>query len=325
MRGKIGESLKDVRASPDLADVTTSSLDALRKYAEGVRAVDVERNAPRAIALLKEAIALDTAFAMAWRKLVVAYNVGGFSRALVDSASDRALQFRDRLPEIERLSVVGIHYGWGSGRDRAKAAEAFEALSAISPTGYHNLAVQYGSRRQYARAESLYRKNLARNPILQSYTALIAAVALQGRLAEAESLARAMPTVFPRSAGYESMLAPFVYRRGQFDSVALLARQMRSSNDAQAKVQGGNLLATLDIIRGRLRAAEREIFEASALEAARGAPTSALEDSLASIWMDSWFREQHARAVQRLDATLTRIPIRSRPMDERPYFGVATQ
>jgi tetratricopeptide (TPR) repeat protein/TolB-like protein len=325
MRGKIGESLKDVRASPDLADVTTSSLDALRKYAEGVRAADVERNTPRAIALLKEAIALDTAFAMAWRKLAVAYNVGGFARALVDSASDRALEFRDRLPEIERLSVVGLHYGWGSGRDRAKAAEAFEALSAISPTGFHNLAVQYGSRRQYARAESLYRKNIARNPILQSYTALIGTVAVQGRFAEAESLARAMPTVFPRSAGYESMLAPFVYRRGQFDSVALLARQMRSSNDAQAKVQGGNLLATLDIIRGRLRVAEREIFEASALEAARGAPTSALEDSLASIWMDSWFREQHARAVQRLDATLARIPIRSRPMDERPYFSVATQ
>jgi TolB-like protein len=41
LRGKIGESLRSVQATPPLADVTTASLDALRKYSAAVRANNV--------------------------------------------------------------------------------------------------------------------------------------------------------------------------------------------------------------------------------------------------------------------------------------------
>ena len=323
MRGKIGESLKAVRTSPDLADVTTSSLEALRKYAEGVRAVDVDRDAARGVALLKEAIALDTSFAMAWRKLSVAYDIGGFGNALEDSASDRAYRFRDRLPEIERLNVVGIYYGWGPGRDRAKAAQAFEALSAVSGTGYHNLAVQYASRRQYARAESLYRKNLARNPILQSHDQLIGVLTAQGRWAEAESLARATPKTFPNFPAAEEHLVDFVYRRGRFDSVALIAAHLRASADPQTRVLGALTQASIDMTRGRLRAAERAAADASTMQAARGVPTSRLGDSLNAASLDIWFREDAARGARRIDVALGRMPFRSLPVEDRPYFNAA--
>jgi eukaryotic-like serine/threonine-protein kinase len=323
MRAKIGESLRNVRASADLADVTTSSLEALRKYAEGARAIDVDRNAPRAIALFKEAIAIDSSFAMAWRKLGVAYNIGGMGQALVDSAASRAFQFSDRLPEVERLQAIGLHYGWGAGRDRAKATQAFEALVAISPTGYHNLAVQYGSRREYARAETLYRKNLARNLIQQSYNALIATVANQGRYAEAESLARAMPKVFPTSTGLEIYLVPFIYRRGRLDSAAILAKQLRANADPQVKALGASTEGMLAVIRGRLRDAERAFFDASALTAARGVETSALNDSLTAIWLDVWFRQERTRGARRLDAVLEKQPIRAQPNASRPYLQVA--
>jgi len=43
LRGKLGESLKTVRAAPSLARVTTSSLAALRKYTEGVRQTTSKR------------------------------------------------------------------------------------------------------------------------------------------------------------------------------------------------------------------------------------------------------------------------------------------
>jgi tetratricopeptide (TPR) repeat protein len=324
MRGKIGESLKAVRASPDLADVTTSSLDALRKYAEGARAADVERDAPRAVALLKEAIALDTAFAMAWRKLAVAYSIGGLGSALVDSASERAFRYRDRLPEIERLNVIGLYYGWGRGRDRAKAAQAFEALSALSGTGYHNLAVQYSSRRQYARAETLYKKNLARNPILQSHEGLGGVLVAQGKWAEAESLARATPRVFPSMAGPERELVPFVYHRGRVDSVAAIAKSLRGNADPQVRVEGAQVEASLELLRGRLQAAERTAGDVSKLQATRGVPTYPLDDSLTAAWLDVWFREQGARGARRLDAVLARTPIRSMPMAQRPYFRAAS-
>ncbi|MGK2962356.1 MAG: serine/threonine-protein kinase, partial [Gemmatimonadaceae bacterium] len=69
LRGKIGESLKKVRANPPLERVTTASLEALRKYAEGVRAFDVEGDNLKAAGLFREAVAIDTAFGMAYRKL----------------------------------------------------------------------------------------------------------------------------------------------------------------------------------------------------------------------------------------------------------------
>jgi tetratricopeptide (TPR) repeat protein/tRNA A-37 threonylcarbamoyl transferase component Bud32/TolB-like protein len=323
MRRKIGESLKDVRATPDLADVTTSSLEALRKYAEGVRASDVIRDPPRAVALLKEAIALDTSFAMAWRKLAVAYNIGGFGRALTDSASARALQFRDRLPEVERLSVVGLYYGWGPGRDRAKAAEAFEKLSAISPSGYHNLAVQYGSRRQYARAETLYRKTIERVPIQQAYDALIAAVAHQGRLTEAESLARAKSSVFAGSPGTEDVMLPFLYLRGRVDSAELILRNLRNSPDAQVRAAAAFDQSTLALVHGKLAASERAMREGLAIQRSRGVPTPPLADSLSVLWYDVWLRERNTSGVQRLDALLQRAPIRSLPVEQRPYFFAA--
>ena len=323
MRGKIGESLKDVRASPDLADVTTSSLEALRKYAEGVRASDVERNPSRAVALLKEAIALDSSFAMAWRKLAVAYNIGGFDRALVDSASARALQFRDRLPEIERLSVVGLYYGWGPGRDRAKAAEAFEKLVALSPSGYHNLAVQYASRRQFARAETLYRKVVDRVPIQQSYDALIGAVAAQGRLAEAESIARAKPAVFPGSPGTEDAVVPFLYVRGRTDSAEAIVAKLRQNPDPQVQAGAAFDLSTLALIQGKLASAERMAHEGIEIQRRRGVTTSPLTDSLNALWYDIWLRERHASSGQRLDALLQRTPLRSLPVEQRPYFFVA--
>jgi tetratricopeptide (TPR) repeat protein len=323
MRGKIGESLKDVSASPDLADVSTSSLDALRKFAEGVRASDVLRDVPRAVALLKEAIALDSSFAMAWRKLAVAYNIGGFPAALTDSASERAFQFRDRLPEVERLNVVGLYYGWGPGRDRAKAAEAFEALSALSPTGYHNLAVQYGSRRQFARSESLYRKNVERSPIQQSYSQWAMTIAAQGRLAEAESLVRAMPSVFPGSVGTELNLVPFLYLRGQQDSLSALLAELRNSTVPQIRAEASMRRSALALVNGQLASAEKAYFEGSAIERARGGSALQLSDSLASIFLDVWFRDRKERGAQRLDAALLHLPLRTGSEQERPYFMVA--
>jgi tetratricopeptide (TPR) repeat protein len=323
MRGKIGESLRDVRASVDLADVTTGSLDALRKYAEGTHAVDVERDAPRGIALLKEAIALDSAFAMAWRKLGVAYSVGAYGRAMEDSALARAYAFRERLPEVERLNITGLYYGWGPGRDRAKAAEAFEALSRISGTGYHNLAVQYSNRREYARAESLYRRNLARNPIFQSHDQLIGVVAAQGKWAEAESLARAIPEAFPGVPGSELYLVPFVYRRDRLDSVALITRQLRANQSERVRADGAAIESHLALIRGQLRGAEQAYAVANALNRARGVAVSPLADSVGAAWIDAWFRGDGARAARRLDAALRAIPLRSLPLEQRPYFEAA--
>jgi hypothetical protein len=109
LRGKIGESLRDVRDSPPLEQVTTPSLEALRIYAEAARSIDMGGNPLVASQRLREAVRIDTAFAMAWRKLGVALSNSGLPRIQVDSALAHAYRFRDRLTERERLLAEGTY------------------------------------------------------------------------------------------------------------------------------------------------------------------------------------------------------------------------
>src|SRR5207237_2536443 len=55
VRAKIGESLRTVNATRSLEQVTTPSLEALRKYVQGVRVFDQTRDFGKGIALLTEA------------------------------------------------------------------------------------------------------------------------------------------------------------------------------------------------------------------------------------------------------------------------------
>ena len=65
LRRTIGESLRDVRNSPPLERVSTSSLEAFRKYQAAIAVEYGLGGYP----LLLEAVKLDTTFAMAYRKL----------------------------------------------------------------------------------------------------------------------------------------------------------------------------------------------------------------------------------------------------------------
>src|SRR5438094_5551722 len=59
LRERIGESLRAIRASEPLEQVTTGSLEALRKYSQALKANDAGQFA-RAVSLVEEAISLDT-------------------------------------------------------------------------------------------------------------------------------------------------------------------------------------------------------------------------------------------------------------------------
>ena len=91
VRERIGESLRSIRANEPLDEVTTGSLEALRLYSEGARASDAGET-DRAIPLLQQAIALDTGFAMAWRKLAVAIANSQGSRAPGDRRRDQGVR-----------------------------------------------------------------------------------------------------------------------------------------------------------------------------------------------------------------------------------------
>src|SRR5207245_9558584 len=109
LRERIGESLRTIRASEPLEQVTTGSLEALRKYSQALRVNDAGEF-DRAVALLGEAIALDTTFAMAYRKLAAVLGNSGGPQSRIAAAATRAFRHRDRLTPRERYRAEAYHY-----------------------------------------------------------------------------------------------------------------------------------------------------------------------------------------------------------------------
>ncbi|UCC71410.1 MAG: hypothetical protein JSV86_13570 [Gemmatimonadota bacterium] len=105
VRRHLGESLPSISRSDPLPRITTSSLEALRLYSLGSRSTLQGAPAAEGIALLEQAVALDTAFAEAYRRLTAFYgNVG--NTAAQARVRERAYRFRERLPPRERLRII---------------------------------------------------------------------------------------------------------------------------------------------------------------------------------------------------------------------------
>ena len=161
LRRQIGESPRTIRASEPLERVMTGSLDALRVYAQAI-AAERRGDWDSAAALLEQAIALDTAFALAHRKLAtVLFNTAGAqSRATAAAAS--AFRHRDRLPPLERHLTTAYYYTRVEP-DWEPAVEAYRAALEIDPddfTAASHLIQLYNARRRFAAAESLGLRHL---------------------------------------------------------------------------------------------------------------------------------------------------------------------
>jgi TolB-like protein len=162
VRARAGESLRDIRASHSMERVTTPSLAALRKYVEGMRIYAEEGDSDHALAILQQAVELDTAFAMAWRAMAV---VTG-SQWSADRIERRAryvataYQHRDRLTEYERLITEATYYSSGPKRDDYRALQAYESILELDPTNtaaLNNAAIILVLHKDFERAERYLR------------------------------------------------------------------------------------------------------------------------------------------------------------------------
>jgi len=328
LRGKIGESLKSVHADPPLEQVTTASLPALRKYAEAVRANDIDADYDRAIQLLREAVALDSTFAMGYRKLGTALYNRRLPEESSDSAFAKAYQYRDHLTERERNLALGSYFEMGPGRNRGKAVAAYEAVLATDstdPTATNNLGVARLMRRQYASAESLYQRQITNGSSagVLSYTNLAVAQFNAGRIPDAAATITLARQRFPGNPALDLAEIWFLYQRGELDSLSALAERARHNAQPRVAATGDGLAANLAMVEGRLRDWSRYQAAARAVDAAGGATSPPLADSVTAIWAEAWFRGQPVRAVTELDSLLRRKPLRALPVLERPYFEIA--
>ena len=191
MRLKLGESLPSLQnQSKPLEEVTTSSLEALQAYSDGV-AVYPSKGAAEAIPFFKRATELDPNFAAAYTYLGPLYgNVGAISART--EYIRKAYELRDgRLTALEKYIVSGLYYQHVTG-ELPKAIEQYEFLVKIYPRyywGHNNLGGTYLLRGMFDQAATEYLQTITLEPDnYHGWWGLSSTYAILGRLKEAQTV-----------------------------------------------------------------------------------------------------------------------------------------
>jgi tetratricopeptide (TPR) repeat protein/TolB-like protein len=138
-----GDAPAEAGLDRGVTDITTSSIEAYRYYAEGINFHERALSA-QAAPLLERAIAIDPTFAMAFAKLaVVSNNLGLFPKR--DEYAKRALDMSGRLTSRERYYIEGYYYGLRPETVQ-RSIEAYQKGLALHPehqASRHNLALHF--------------------------------------------------------------------------------------------------------------------------------------------------------------------------------------
>ncbi len=317
LRGKVGESLTALRADPPLERMTTASLPALRKATAAWHAQNIEGEFIKAAALFREAIALDSTFAGAYRGLAVALANVGIDVGAKDSAFVRAYLYRDRLPERERLRVAADYFRNGPEQDRRRAGAAYSALLALDPVDGGVLS-SYGlmllELREWDQSESMLRRAFAVQP--SSPVAGLARMYPQlgrGRVAAVDSTLAEARTRWPTLPLVGVYTAQAALDTRNLDIATVQAeRLMDDSTSASIRALGATYLARLALERGQPSRAETWFARARDLWRSSGDPDAPLADAVMLARIDLWTRDAPSHAVGRLDAALARYTLAAR-------------
>jgi DNA-binding winged helix-turn-helix (wHTH) protein/tetratricopeptide (TPR) repeat protein len=191
IRHQLGESLASVQkydAPPE--DVTTPSLEALKAYSLGYKAMFVNSDFSGAIPLFQQAIGLDPKFAMAYARMGTCYfNLGEMLRASENLRS--AYKLQSRVSEWERLYIASHYETFVTGNLEA-ARKVYELSAQTYPRGtsFANLGLIYSDLGEYDKALPAYEEDVRLNPgIGIKYGNLVSGYLLLNRLDDAKATA----------------------------------------------------------------------------------------------------------------------------------------
>jgi tetratricopeptide (TPR) repeat protein len=328
LRGKIGESLRRVQNSIPLQRATTSSLEALRKYSEAVRANDIDGDFDRAVRAAREAVALDSTFALAWRKLAIALGNSAGSAAATDSALEKAARYADKLPDREKYLAIGLYYAQSRvAADRGKSFAAYQAAYAAdssSSVAANQLAGLYASRRQYDSAQRYTRREYQLQPSVMSAMRVAGGLVGDGHVAEAEAMVDSVVRATPDTRTNQSVLSTrrLIYTaRGQRDSAAAIDAGLIHSPVASLRLQALSAAEGDALETGRLDRSAALDSARSALQVERG--IGARIDGLIETALDINWRGRVAEGVRHLDAIVAGRQWAAAAPKDRPYGFVA--
>jgi eukaryotic-like serine/threonine-protein kinase len=331
IRTRIGESLKGIRQSTPVERVTTPSLAALRKYMEGVKAEEQDGDAARAVQLYTDAIAMDSGFAMAWRKLAVVTRNNGLGREKELAAISAAWRFRERLSEDERAITEGSYYSYGPEPDARKAVAAYEQLLArdsTNRTALNNAAVVYAALRQYDKAERMYRAAITRDSsFAQGFVNLTVALMNAGApIARVDSVARAMQDRHPTNANSWEATAWATFAAADYDRARRLGEEVqRTARTGRQAVAALNVLTAVALADGRANSArDYGVRRSQLVEQGAGRSTAAMVTALDSAFVTMVLDGDATRTRTLLQHAVARPAVGAMPASERPWQGVLT-
>jgi tetratricopeptide (TPR) repeat protein len=192
LRVKLGESLPSIQKTdvPTEDKVTTSSLEALRAYTEGMR-LNSQGKYREAILFLEKAVALDARFVAAYSSLrVVSGNVGDGASAR--KYATKAYELRDTASEREKLRVTAA-YELAVLGNIEKAVQTYDLYTRMYPKdyiGWNGLALGHRDLGRLEESLKEFQEVIRLRPMPLNIVTLSAAYLSLGRLEEARATIR---------------------------------------------------------------------------------------------------------------------------------------
>ena len=325
LRERVGESLRDLRAMPTLAEVATGSVEALRLYTEAQRRFRAG-DRTGAIPLYKRVVALDTGFGSAHMALAMAYSsLGEAGRA--KEAMRHALANQHRIPFVERHFVVGSN-AHGAG-DYETAATAYQRILDRYPDNaraMNNLALVFRDQRRYAASESLF--TLATridSTISNLYFGIHGAQLLQGRFADSRRTLDLIAQRFPGNPVIGTVEIQDASARRDWEAAERHARAKIEAvrGDTLSSIDPYEALAGMAMAQGRLAEADRLWRTHVALSVAAGSHGRLLFGAVQRGYLALRYHSDTTRAIAIVDSVLGRFPLDSILPADRPYDELA--
>jgi tetratricopeptide (TPR) repeat protein len=326
LRERVGESLRSLNNTDRLEQVSTASLEALKKYSQAVRLDDNGGDPELATQLLQEAVAADSNFAMAWRKLSVVSRRAFLPLSTSLAASQKAYDLRDRLSPLERQLAISNYYT-SNEPDVDKAIAAYKAALDIDPTertSLNNLALMYRSQGRWEDAEATARRATVVDRSWFSYGHMAFALAAQGRYPAADSALQVLDSLTPGQPRGLMMQAQLRSAQGDYagaDSILRGVLQTRSERGYQQVATGDRI--NIALTQGELAEAEGWSTEMLAGARQRGDTALVYGITIGQAVVDHTERPKPKRDLSGVEALLREYPLDSMPVDDRPYGALA--
>jgi eukaryotic-like serine/threonine-protein kinase len=327
IRERVGESLRSIRASPPLHQVSTRSLPALRRYSEAERLIRETGDNLAVVELLEDAVRADSTFAMAWRRLASVLSNLGVRQADRMHALEQTYALRDRLPEIELHHAIAAYQQWVL-EDPEAAAAAYRQVLGLDPDdgiALNNLPLALASLRQFEEAERILGRATALDDSHNPWINRVASLINLGRLEEALAVYARAVERFPGNISVLRIQPWLTAAEGRWDRVDSIALDLQARFSDNAYVQGTARLDRMGAaaIHGRLRdmaALRGEVEEiAAGLDLVPQLLRLALQDAAVAALVLGDAEE----ALRRVEDALRRYPLESLEPADRPHLTLA--